>query len=85
MKMFVFAVFFVFWPTFNTQECVKSLNEKLFTLYDYQSRPAEHASNLTEVCVGLYIVQISGVHEQNQVRHLGPLLPQSRISVALSP
>jgi hypothetical protein len=58
----------------NAQDSVKNLNQRLFGTYDSMSRPVKHASNITDVCVGLYILQISGVKEKHQVSlsHIPP-------------
>lgn len=44
-----------------------SLKRDLFKSYDPQSRPVENSTTITNVCAGLYVLQIVGLSEKSQV------------------
>ncbi len=50
------------------QSTAQRLQKDLFTGYDPASRPVENSTTVTNVCVGLYILQIVDLSEKSQVR-----------------
>jgi hypothetical protein len=50
-----------------TQNSAINLRRDIFKSYDPQSRPVENSSQVTNICVGLYILQIVGLSEKSQV------------------
>ncbi|RNA42937.1 hypothetical protein BpHYR1_016492 [Brachionus plicatilis] len=53
------------------QQAALNLKRDLFKNYDPQSRPVENSSQITNVCTGLYVLQIVGLSEKSQVDHVG--------------
>lgn len=49
------------------QQGAINLKRDLFKNYDPQSRPVENSSQVTNVCTGLYVLQIVGLSEKSQV------------------
>lgn len=49
------------------QQGAINLKRDLFKNYDPQSRPVENSSTITNVCAGLYVLQIVGLSEKSQV------------------
>ena len=49
------------------QNAARILNRDLFMHYDMQSRPVQNVTVVTDVCVGLYILQIVDLSEKTQV------------------
>ena len=60
-------LFFVSVIVVYAQHGAINLKRDLFENYDSQSRPIENSSNVVNVCVGLYILQIVGLNEKSQV------------------
>jgi hypothetical protein len=51
----------------HCQNAARLLNQDLFLNYDSQSRPVKNVNLTTDICVGLYILQIVDLSEKNQV------------------
>jgi len=49
------------------QRIAEKLRKDLFSNYDPMSRPVENSSSVTNVCVGLYILQVVDLSEKSQV------------------
>lgn len=49
------------------QQGAINLKRDLFKKYDPQSRPVENSSQITNICTGLYVLQIVGLSEKSQV------------------
>lgn len=49
------------------QQGAIKLKRDLFKNYDPQSRPVENSSQITNICTGLYVLQIVGLSEKSQV------------------
>ena len=49
------------------QNAARILNRDLIMHYDMQSRPVQNVTVVTDVCVGLYILQIVDLSEKTQV------------------
>ncbi len=67
---FLLGILFFLSRTFkqaSSQRAAQKLMNDLFKDYDPYSRPVLNSTHITEVCVGLYILQIVNLSEKNQV------------------
>lgn len=54
-------------PVAQCQRVAEKLRRDLFSSYDPISRPVENSTTVTNVCVGLYVLQIVDLSEKSQV------------------
>ena len=68
--MLIFVLVLLGSDWFDRCQCQQgaiNLKRDLFNHYDSQSRPVQNSSEVVNVCAGLYIVQVVGLSENNQV------------------